>query len=104
MALYDVAVEAASRAQRELQVEARADLLVAQGGAVQGLLYGVEGDPVALYGDHRQAGAVHGDGVADLDTLDHVGRVDHEPGEVAARLERRHATRRFDDTGEHGSS
>ncbi len=60
---------------------------------------------VALYDDHRQAGAAHGDGVADLDTLDDVvGRLEHEPGEFAAWLERRHATRRLDDAGEHGSS
>ena len=85
-------------------VEARADLLVAQGGAVQGLLNALEGDPVALHGDHRQAGAAHGDGVADLDTLDYVGRLDHEPGEIAARLERRHPTRCLDDAGEHGNS
>ena len=87
VALHDVAVEAAVRAQRALEVHARARAQRAERGALERLAHRLEGERAARESTHREAGAVHRDAVAEPRLAAIAGRRDHEP-RVRARAAR----------------
>ena len=97
VALHDVPVEARIRAQRALEIHARARAQLAQRRALERLAHGLEAQAARLGGDHREAGPVHRDAVAHAHTGRDRRRVDREAGRLAARDDLDHVSQRLDD-------
>src|SRR5205823_1845868 len=85
--LHVVPAERLARAERRLDVDARAGLEPRERGARERLGNGVEGDAAAVHGDCRQAAAVDSDGIADGEAGGRRRRLDLEPDPGIAALD-----------------
>ncbi len=77
--------EPVSPQQRAFQVDQRAGPRLAESGPRQSLGHALHDEPLTVQGDHREAGAAHGDGVAHLRAFEHRLGAHAEPAALPAR-------------------
>ena len=78
MAEHHMAAELIAERQRPFEIDPDADPPGAQGGPGQGLGRDIEGQPIGILFDHRQADPRTGHGGADGDARNRVSRGDHQ--------------------------
>jgi hypothetical protein len=103
MAGDKVTAVAPARRHGALEIDRGPDLHRAQVGQRKRLLQQIEGEPRSLDAGHRQAAAVQREAVAEAHLRREFRRLQGQPVTAGMRLQSDHASRGFDETGEHVS-